>query len=88
MEGRGERPVPNRQVEEGMEVLGAEGELIGYVTSVTKGGFRVHRDVAADISLPYTVVAAIKGTTVTLSITEKRIASEHWPGVTVKNERQ
>jgi len=85
---RGDEPVPNRQVREGMEVLGAEGELIGYVTSVRKRDFRVHRDPASDISLPYSLVAAIKGRTLTLNVTRNRIASEHWPGITGDKEER
>ncbi len=67
------------QVQEAMEVISFDGKLLGYVTSVRKKDFRVHRFIAPDIYLSFSFIESISENRIHLNLAEHEIAMTGWP---------
>jgi hypothetical protein len=75
------------QLRQGMDVFGADGELIGHVKEVRGQDFLVDRPVARDVYVPYSFVVDLPdrteslggGSVVRLSISSSHVDQQHWP---------
>lgn len=63
----------------GMEVLGADGRLVGRVKEVFDGYLLIDRAAQRDVYVPFDAIAALWHNQVVLAIPTQRVDAMRWP---------
>jgi hypothetical protein len=63
----------------GLQVVGADGEIVGVVKAVDAGGSLVHRRLRRDIWVPHYVRPRVEGERLVLPMAADQVDAMHWP---------
>lgn len=77
---RATAPPAKPPVKTGMEVVGSDGDAVGYVSEVYDTAFRVDRPMAGDVSVPYDAVQEVFVNRVVLTIPDQQVDYMRWTG--------
>jgi hypothetical protein len=72
-------PITTFPLQEGMEVLGSNGQSLGQVKEVGSTEFLVDRRMRPDIHLPLDLVESVDGNQVKLAVTSEQAVRGPWP---------
>jgi hypothetical protein len=72
-------PITNFPLQEGMEVLGSDGQSLGRVKEVGNTEFLVDRRMRPDLRLPLDLVESVDGNQVKLAVTSEQAVKGSWP---------
>lgn len=66
------------QVQQGMKVVGTNGDTVGQVKEVRSNDFLVNRNMQRDVYMPFSAVQNVSGNTIALNIPANQVDNMGW----------